>query len=145
MTRLLHGSGVGQWVASRVDGTYEEGQSEAIGLERNGELVAGVIYERWNGKSVNVHLAIEGQPTREFLWVIADYPFRQMKAHKLIAPVCSTNSRMVRLAHKLGFRKEAVIENAHPMGDVILFTMIETNCRLLKGRYGKRFLTPAVA
>lgn len=145
MTRLINGRRVGEWVADRVQGFFEWPVAEAIGLERDGKIVAGVIYEHWNGKSVHVHLAIEGPVTREFLWVIADYPFRQLKAYKLIAPILATNARMVKLALKLGFRREASIQDAHPDGNILLFTMLERDCRLLKGQYGKRCPSPAVA
>lgn len=144
MTRLRWGADVGHWVAQRVDGFYWEEQSAAIGLERDGRLVAGVIYEQWNGKSAVVHLAIEGRPSAEWLYAIADYPFRYQQAYKLIAPIASTNTRMLRLAEKIGFRTEAELRNAHPLGDIVLMTLVEPDCRLLKGRYGKN-KTAAIA
>ena len=39
----------------------------ALGLERDGELIAGVIYEGFNGHNVWMHCAIPGRLPREFL------------------------------------------------------------------------------
>jgi len=37
---------------------------QAIGLARGKEVIAGVIYENWNRRSVTCHIAIAGPLTR---------------------------------------------------------------------------------
>jgi hypothetical protein len=39
----------GHWTAQKVDGGYFQERSRSIGLKKNGEFVAGVIYENWHG------------------------------------------------------------------------------------------------
>lgn len=109
------------WVAQKVEGDFGE-KCQAIGLELNGRLIAGVAYEDYNGASVTCHIAVEGRVTRYFLWAIFDYPFNQLKVKKIIAPVVESNEKSVRFVKKLGFRKEAQILDAHPDGTVLIYT-----------------------
>lgn len=109
--------------------------SEAIGLERDGRVVAGILFEDWNGASIFAHMAIRERITRKFLWAVADYVFRQLGCRKMIAPVASTNTRMAKLAVHLGFVLEAIIADADPDGDTLVFTMTKAQCRFLGGQY----------
>ena len=58
---------VGEWVCSQTGGGYHEARSNALGLRKDGEIVAGVVYENWNGRSVFCHIAIEGRMTPAYL------------------------------------------------------------------------------
>lgn len=135
---LVTGPEVGHWTANRVSGQYFEAGSQAIGLQKGDQIIAGVIYEHFNGKSIVCHMAVEGQLTRGFLWTIFDYPFNQLKAEKIILPVASINLNSVKLVLNMGFREEARLLDAHPTGDLVFFTMKKTSCRFLGVRYGKR-------
>ena len=100
---------VGTWVCERTHGTYVEGT--AIGLERDGELIAGVLYDHYNGASMAMHVAAEGKQwlNREYLWFCFYYPFEQVKVKKVIGIVPSTNAQALRFDKHLGFREEARI------------------------------------
>lgn len=114
----------------------------AIGLYKDKDPQAAVIYENWNGRSLVAHMAITGRITRQYLFVIFDYAFRQMSAAKVILPVQSTNSKSIKFVTNLGFREEARIKDAAPDGDVLLFTLAKQDCRFLGEKYGKA-VTPA--
>lgn len=135
---IVNGARVGSWVAKRIRGGYFEERSQAIGLERNGELVAGVIYENWNHKSIWCHIAIEGKMTPAYLAAIFHYPFDTAQVDKIIVPVGSDNEESIRLVKKMGFAEEARIKDARPEGDLILYTLTREACRFLGERYGKR-------
>jgi RimJ/RimL family protein N-acetyltransferase len=107
----------------------------AIGVTKDGHIIAGCFFENYNEASLTAHLAIKGRITREFLWCLADYAFRQHKIHKLIAPIVSTNADMRSLAFKMGFVHEATIRDAAPNGDIDIFTMTKAQCRFLGERY----------
>jgi hypothetical protein len=81
---ILIGHEVGHWVAARNFQKYFEANSQAIGWEKDGKIVAGVIYEDWNGQSIVCHIAIMGNITPTFLAKIFDYPFRQQRHTKLL-------------------------------------------------------------
>lgn len=142
---LVIGPEVGHWTASRVEGSFWEDNSRAIGLAKDGELVAGAIYENWNGRSMVCHLAIEGRINREFLWTIFDYPFNQIGAQKIIAPVASSNAKSTNLVLNMGFVEEARLSDSHPTGDLVFFTMKKPGCRFLGVRYGKEFAKSAAS
>lgn len=114
----------------------------AIGLYKDKDPQAAVIYENWNGRSLVAHMAITGRITRQYLFVIFDYAFRQMSAAKVILPVQSTNTKSIKFVTNLGFREEARIKDAAPDGDVLLFTLAKQDCRFLGEKYGKA-VTPA--
>lgn len=131
--------GVGYWVASKAAVShYDPSLSQAVGLVRDNALTAGVIYTDYNGKSIICHIAIDGGVTADFMNKICDYPFNQCGVKKIIGPVDSSNEKCIRFVKKVGFKEEARIKDAHPSGDVILFTMVKEDCRYLKERYGKK-------
>lgn len=138
---ILIGHEVGYWVAARNHQMYHQANSQSIGLKKDGNIVAGVIYENWNGQSIVCHIAIMGNLTPTFLAKIFDYPFRQLGLHKIIAPVASVNSESIRLVSNMGFKEEANIKDAHLSGDIVIFTMTKKDCRFLGERYGKRLTT----
>tara|TARA_R110000868_G_scaffold2671_8_gene18883 strand:+ start:355 stop:789 length:435 start_codon:yes stop_codon:yes gene_type:complete len=136
---------VGHWVAARNHQMYFEANSQAIGLEKNHNIVAGVIYEDWNRQSIVCHIAIMGGITATFLAKIFDYPFRQLEVNKIIAPVASGNEESIRLVTHMGFKEEAKIKDAHPLGDIVIYTMTKKECRFLGERYGKKLTSSANA
>lgn len=125
---------VGTWVYARTGGTFPENICTAIGLEKDKKLVAGVVYEGFNGASIKTHIAIDDKTylTKDFILTIFSYPFDQLGVHKLIGVVDSSNSEALALNKKLGFVQEGVLEGASLTGDLILMTMTKPQCRWLK-------------
>lgn len=130
----------GHWVAKRVRGGYFKERSQAIGLKRDGEWVAGVIYENWNHQSIVCHIAVEGRMTPSFLAAIFDYPFNVCQVEKIIVPVPSANTESTGLVTNMGFTEEARIKDAHPEGDIVFFTLARDACRFLGNAFAKRLM-----
>ena len=105
----------------------------AIGLRRGGQLVAGVIYEGFNGRNVWVHLA--GEPgarwmTRDFLRHCFAYPFLVCGVDRLSGYVNASNTAARRLNEHFGYRVEATLTGAAPDGgDVLIYVMWRKDCR----------------
>ena len=133
---LITDHSAGHWTAECIDGKYFEAMSQSIGLKKNGEFVAGVIYENWNRRSITCHIAISGRLTPRYLAVIFDYPFNVCDVKKIIVPVDATNSKSVTLVEKMGFTEEARIKDGMADGDMILFTLAKDDCKYLGERYG---------
>jgi len=133
---IVQGDAIGHWVAERVQGKYFAAGSQAIGLERNGEIIAGVIYENWNKTSIVCHIAIEKQITKKYLKAIFHYPFEFCKVKKIIVPVCSTHAKSLKLVIKMGFVEEARVKDATPDGDIIFLTLAREKCRFLGVKNG---------
>ena len=128
----------GFWTAKKVDGGYFQERSQSIGLKKNGEFVAGVIYENWHGKSITCHIAVTGRMTPAYLFAIFDYPFIVCNVGKIIVPVSSANITSIRFVEKMGFQEEARIKDAMADGDMVILTMPKERCKYLENRYGKK-------
>jgi RimJ/RimL family protein N-acetyltransferase len=130
------------WVSKKLFARFNT--DAAIGLER-GQMVAGVVYENWNGASMTCHIAVQGLLTPAYLGAIFHYPFVWCGARKIIAPVAESNAESVRFVLKLGFKEEARLLDAHPEGAIRLYTMTPDCCRYLGGKYGQKFIAAARA
>lgn len=128
---------VGPWVCEQAGGTWVAGRGTAVGRVKDGRLVAGVLYEDWNGANVICHIRGEpGWASRQYLGVIFDYPFRQLKVRRITVPVCSTNAACRKLVEHMGFTLESTLAQATPDGDMLLYRMFESECKYLGGKYG---------
>jgi len=139
---ITSGPDVGEWVCSQTGGGYHAERSNAIGLRRGEELVCGVVYENWNGRSIVCHIAFRGRLTPAYLGAVFDYPFNVCKVDKIIAPIGSGNVKAITLVSKMGFIEEGRIKNADTDGDIVLLTLTRDACRYLGTPYGKKS-TPA--
>jgi hypothetical protein len=135
--RIENGARIGQWVADKLGTVYSPNSSAAIGLVKDGNVVAGVIYENWNRRSVVTHIAIEGRLTRSFLYAIFHHPFVTCGVNKIISAVNDTNTKSVLMVENMGFIAEGRLKDCSPDGDIILYTMQKSNCRFLGKRYGQ--------
>lgn len=133
---IIAGHDVGRWVYARVGGIYHPEASASIGLERGGEIVAGVVFYNWNGVSAMASIAAVSPLSRGFLGAIFRYPFVVGKLNQIIVTIASYNARSLRLAARMGFTEQARLPDAHPDGDLILMVLRRENCRFLGARYG---------
>ena len=132
---IVSGQEIGLWVAAKMGGVLQP-NSQCIGLVRDGKIVAGVIYEGWNQRSIVCHIAIEGAVTREFMKAVSVYAFVTCGVHKVIGPIPSDNAKAIKNAARIGFTEEARIKDAAPNGDIILFTLTADQCRFLGAKNG---------
>jgi len=134
--RIVIGDAVGEWVERRGGGHWRPG-TKCIGVrDSRGNITAGVLYDYCNGASVCVSIAVE-RMSREFLRVIFDYPFNQLKTNVLIAWVAEVNAKSRRLVEHIGFVLNSRIANGDPTGDLLIYTMNRSQCRYLGGSNGK--------
>jgi RimJ/RimL family protein N-acetyltransferase len=126
---------IGPWVCERAGGQWLPGRGTAIGLERDGELVAGVLYEDYNGANVVMHVASDGTGqwlTAEYLRTCFEYPFGQLGCKHVTGIVPSNNDKALTFDRRLGFEVEAVLAGAHPDGDLIVLHMKREKCRWIR-------------
>ena len=126
-------SRVGAWVQAHGGGFYREG-TQCIGLEKDGTLIAGVMYDYYNGASVYMHVAaaVKHWLDREYLRVCFDYPFRQLGCKAVIGLVGEKNHKARRFDEHLGFKLTAAIPEGHPDGSLLIYAMRKSDCRWLK-------------
>ncbi len=106
-----------------------------IGLERDGELIAGVLYEGWNGVNTWMHVATTpGKKwTAAYLRYCFYYPFVELGCKRVSGYVEASNAAARRFDEHLGFRPEAILKGAAADGgDVILYVMWREECRYVQ-------------
>lgn len=125
---------IGHFVMHYAGGSYVSGRGVGIGLEENGKLLAGVLYEDYNGASVLGHVAaLPGKAwlNREFLWICFAYPFCQLHVKKIIGLVGEKNEAAREFDENLGFVLETALKDAHPDGSLLVYSMTREQCRWL--------------
>ena len=106
--------------------------AQSISCIDGNELLAGTVYDHYNGATVNAHILIKGVPSREWWVAIFDYPFNVLGVKKLIGQVPSTHSMARKLDEHFGFVEEARIRGYYGEGDdLIIYTMTREQCKFL--------------
>lgn len=126
------------WVQERSGGGgYVTGTASAIGRMKDGNLVGGIYYEEFNGVNVMCHIAGDGKRwlSKLFLWMIFDYPFNQLGAKRMTAPIVHNNVPCINFVEKLGFKQEAILQDAHPDGNILIYRLFENESRWHKRAY----------
>ncbi len=137
MSLVLDPDVVGPWVAEKSGCDYKPGDA-TIGWERNGELIAGVLYNDYNEANIQIHSRVDGYVPMEWYWTIFDYPFKQLGVKRLTGIVYCTNLKAQKLNEHLGFQREAILRNYFPEADAIVYVMFKDDCRFLGEKYGKK-------
>ena len=105
----------------------------AIGLEKNGALVAGVVYEGINRFNAWMHVAAAPGArwlTRPYLRACFGYPFQTCGVERVRGYVSASNMAARRFDEHLGFEQEAVLHGAAADGsDVIIYVMPKARCK----------------
>lgn len=133
MGTLVHGQDdrVGSWVAQRVEQSASWGAFRAFGMERDGELVAGVVVNNYNGSNATCHIAVD-RPGKDMLAlfnVVCDYAFNHCGLHRLTGLVPSDKPKVLRFDLRIGFELEFVMKRAAPGGaDMNVLVMWRETC-----------------
>lgn len=124
------------WVGHRIDEDRFGDECVAIGLEEDGDLIAGVVYNWYTGPSICMHVAAEpGRRwlNRDFLFRAFAYPFLQLECNRVTGLVRLDNLDAQRFDEHLGFVKEGIIrQGAADKTDFILYGMLRDECRWLE-------------
>lgn len=120
------------WVGEKVDAGSFADDAQAIGWEKNGELVAGVVFEKWDGPNIFMHVAVtEGMVvTKRDLRIVFSYPFTHLKCNRVTGLVRVDNIKAQRFDEHLGFVREGQLRQAHSDGtDMYVYGMTSKECR----------------
>jgi RimJ/RimL family protein N-acetyltransferase len=137
MKKVIYGEDqrVIDWVGPRID-EDDFGKSVGIGLEENGELIAGVVFNLYTGPSICMHVAAEPGKrwlTKDFLFRCFAYPFLQLQCNRITGLVRVDNLVAQKFDEQLGFKREGILRKAATDGtDFILYGMLKEECRWLE-------------
>jgi len=108
---------------------------QGIGIERDGTLVGGVLYDGYTHNNIFMHVAgTDGiqWATKSFVKAAFGYPFKQLNCKRVSGWVDASNEKARQLDEHLGFKREAVLEGvARDGGDVIIYRMWKHECRFI--------------
>lgn len=123
------------WVAPQVAETSFENTAVGIGLEQDGELIAGVVFNMYTGPGISIHVAaVPGKRwmTRDYLFRTFAYPFLQLNCFRITGLVRTDNLDAQRFNEHLGFKREGLLRRACDDGtDMIVYGMLKEECRWL--------------
>lgn len=127
---------VAEWVAVRMGMDAQTFKPcKAIGVEINGDLIAGVVYNKYEPDlliEMSIASVDKRWATRHNLKALFAYPFTQLNLGRVQA-LCSTKDEGVQMFLKrLGFTHEGTHRCAyHDGGDAMSFSMLKHECRWL--------------
>jgi RimJ/RimL family protein N-acetyltransferase len=127
---------VSAWVAGMVGSKTTWADDPAIGLDRNGELVAGAVL---HGVTIGARASITWACndrfalTKDFIVAMFDYPFRLLDVRVLFGQVKGNNLASINFAKKLGCKEIARFKEAWDgKEDLVLFSLHRDDCRWLR-------------
>lgn len=126
MATLVFGedAAIRAWVGARVGMPAIEGA--AIGVARGRRLVAGVVYNGFTGRDVQVTCAADTPtwPTPDVLAGLLAYPFLQLGCARITCATELANRRVQRFLAHLGFRREGVLRDWFDTGDAAVYGLL---------------------
>lgn len=126
---------IGAWVANQVEQTASWGDFYAMGIDHQGEIVAGVVVNNYNSVNATCHIAV-AKPTRELpelLRHVCQYAFRQCGLKRLTGLVPASKQKVLAFDKHLGFEEEFVMRcAADDGGDMIVLVLWSDKCRWLR-------------
>lgn len=132
---IVCGELVARWVGegAKVPWTAD---CRAVGLQRDGKIVCGVLYNQYTGASITMHARVDdaSKVSRAWLFAIFDYPFNQLKVKRVTGLCSSANLKSKRLLEHLGGKYETVLEDYFNDGDGLVYVMRKHDCRWLDFR-----------
>ncbi len=131
----INAPGAGDWIMERCEGVFRPGMDHSLSNHRDGQILGGFVLSGYLGASIAVHTAgaVRDWCSRDLMWMVFHYAFRQLKCSKMIAPVASDNHHALLLDLRAGFHLEAVIKDALAPGrHLMLLTMGLEDCRWLR-------------
>lgn len=124
---------VAAFVAQQTDSDMNWIGYFGLGLEQDGELVAGVIIESYTGRNANIHVAGIGKHwlNRNYLAVVFDFCFNRLGLQRLTGLVEAGNTAALRFDTHLGFKHEHTMPDGGRHGDLHILCMRREDCRYL--------------
>jgi hypothetical protein len=125
---------VAQWVFDRLPHSDDATAYSAIGLEHDGELIVGVLFNSFTRFDIDMTVAAKPGVLWRRKWVVPmfRYPFVQLGCQRVSARCASLNHKSASVLLHLGFKPEGCLRKALPDDDLLLFGMTREECRWLE-------------
>lgn len=132
-------NGVVRWMQSHDSHVAPSGEWHALGCVLDGRLIAGVVYDNYDGNSLWMSI-IATDPR----WClpgnlegIFGYPFLVAKVNRVSTLTSVQNIRSIRLQRGLGYRAEGILRQGFFDGtDAVVMGMTKPDCRWIGEKNG---------
>lgn len=137
MILYSHHQYVAKWAGERL-GVTDWGPCKTIGIIRDHELVAAVVYNRWLHPNIEASIASISPrwATPEAIRAILAYPFIQLRCKRVTATTEATNKRARAFLCRLGFRHEGTHPDALPTGTAVTYGLLARDAARWLGAEG---------
>lgn len=129
MKTIITGEPVAQWVGNQI-GRMICTPYEAIGVELDGSIIGGVVFNLWTGP--NVHVTAAGSPrvwSRIFLRRLAAYAFGELGCARVT--FTTENPVAADVCRRLGAQHEGTMRSAYGPGrDGMIFGLLKDDWRI---------------
>ena len=130
---VLERKRVARWVRDRIgQGGWGEWY-QAIGHEKDGALIAGVVFNFQTECDIVMHIAAGGPwLTREYAHAIFSYPFVQLGVRRVSAFPKASDKAVCALLEALGFVREGTMAHMYPDDDAVVYGLLRESCRYVR-------------
>lgn len=128
------------WAAERIGLERFKADARAIGVKRNGELCAVIVYDCFGPCDCNMHVASDGSHTwlsRSVLIEAFSYPFITLNLRRVTALIPMKKADAIKFNEHLGFKLEGLCPEAMPDDDIQIRGMLRRECRYIPPEYRK--------
>lgn len=122
------------WAARVIGVDKFRRDAYCIGLEKNGELVAVVVFDDFTKVGCHMSVASDGSShwlNRGYLAALFAYPFVQLKMRRVTAMIGAKNEASRRFVEHIGFKKEGVCPHGLADDDLVIMGLLRAECRYL--------------
>lgn len=123
------------WAQERVGVAFRR-DAYTLGLEKDGRIVAVVVFDNFSDVDCNMHIASDGTKgwmNKSLLLAAFAYPFTQLGMRRVTGLVPATNAAALAFDEHLGFQREGYHPQAGPAGvDLVSLGMLRENCRFIQ-------------
>lgn len=126
---------VANWVTDLIPHVSGFKDMAAIGVERAGHLIGGVVYHEYRGNDIQISCAATSQRwlTEGVLRALFVYPFITLGCDRVSSFTPKGNAHTRRFLEKLGFMEEGNMRRGFVGDDCILYGMLKEECKWIKG------------
>lgn len=122
---------VAQFCMERIHGITDFGLYSTIGIARDGELIAGIVYNNYSGNDICAHIATVPDSKwcdEDVMRVLCEYPLIQLGCNRVTCLIPTRNQRSFRLCQYFGFKQEGLMRKAFVDDDGILMGLLKEEC-----------------
>jgi RimJ/RimL family protein N-acetyltransferase len=126
------------WAQERIGVSFRR-DAYTLGLERDGQLVAVVVFDSFGETDCAIHISSDGSRawmSKELLISAFSYPFVQLGLLRVTGFVPASNEAALRFDEHIGFVREGYHPKAGPKGsDLISLGLLRKDCRFIPKEY----------